>query len=103
MAYSSASGHTGSSWNPRPPHFQMYGPPPGPQPSGALAIVGFIISLIAFLCGWVPFLGLGLGTVGLLLSILAAPKQTRRGLAGLPGDHGPVPPRPPGQLGPHAG
>lgn len=81
MAYSSASGHTGPSWNPRPPHFQMYGPPPGPQPSGALAIVGFIISLIAFLCGWVPFLGLGLGTVGLLLSILAVPKQTLRGLA----------------------
>lgn len=81
MAYSSASGNTGPSWNPHPPHFQLYGPPPGPQPSGALAIVGFIVSLIAFLCGWVPFLGLGLGAVGLLVSIIAVPKQTLRGLA----------------------
>ena len=56
-------------------------PPPGPQPSGALAIIGFIVGIVAFLCGWIPFVGLVLGVVGLLLSILAVRKLILRGLA----------------------
>lgn len=61
-----------------PPH---YLPPPGPQSSGALAIIAFIGSLIAFFFGWVPFVGLGLGLLFLLLSVLAVLKPTLRGMA----------------------
>lgn len=60
----------------------LYQPDPtSPQPSGALAIIGFIAGIVAFLCGWIPFVGLVLDIVGLLLSILAVRKPKLRGLA----------------------
>src|SRR5690625_765296 len=61
-----------------PPHHL---PPPGPQSSGALAIIAFIGSLVAFFFGWVPFIGLGLGLIFLLLSVLAVLKPALRGMA----------------------
>ena len=82
MAYSSAAGYGEPAWGPaRPPVQQPYPPSLGPQPSGALAIVAFIASLVAFFFGWVPFLGLALGAIGLLLSIIAVRTPVLRGLS----------------------
>lgn len=82
MTYSSAGGHAGPAWGPPAPIQPPYPPAPtGPQPSGALAIIGFIVGIVAFLCGWIPLVGLVLGIAGLLLSILAVRKPTLRGLA----------------------
>lgn len=82
MAYSSAGGYGEPAWGPaRPPVQQPYPPSLGPQPSGALAIVAFIASLVAFFFGWVPFLGLVLGAIGLLLSIIAVRMPVLRGLS----------------------
>lgn len=82
MAYSAPSGPPGPAWTPQPQqgHVQQV-PPQGPRPSGALAIIAFIVSLVAFLCGWIPFLGLLLAATGLLLSVFAVRKPTLRGLA----------------------
>lgn len=82
MSYSVPSGPSGPNWSAQPQ--PMYGHPAGPQgprPSSALAITGFIVGLIAFLCGWIPFLGLVLGAAALLLSVLAVRKPVLRGLA----------------------
>lgn len=78
-----AQGQKNPYWGPPrrpgpPPH---YLPPPVPQSSGALAIIAFIGSLVAFFFGWVPFIGLGLGLIFLLLSVLAVLKPTLRGMA----------------------
>lgn len=56
-------------------------PPQPPQPSTALAVISFIMSIIAFFFGWVPFIGLFLGLVGLVLAVLAVRKPVLRGLA----------------------
>jgi len=56
-------------------------PPQTPQPSTALAVISFIVSIIAFFFGWVPFIGLFLGLVGLVLAVLAVRKPVLRGLA----------------------
>lgn len=82
MAYPSFGGQPRSAWA---PHYQPLPhppfPPTGPQPSSALAIISFITSLIAFFFGWVPFIGLGLGMLGLGLAIFAVRKPVLRGLA----------------------
>src|SRR5699024_5454016 len=83
MTSPSAQGQKNPHWGPPrhpgpPPH---YLPPPVPQSSGALAIIAFIGSLVAFFFGWVPFIGLGLGLIFLLLSVLAVLKPTLRGMA----------------------
>lgn len=70
------------SWGPQQPYsFPSHQPPSRPQGSGALAIVSFIASLVAFLCGWVPFLGIGLGILGLVLALFAMRTPVLRGLA----------------------
>lgn len=78
-AQGQGSPYWGASRHPAPP--PHYLPPPGPQSSGVLAIIAFIGSLIAFFFGWVPFVGLGLGLLFLLLSVLAVLKPTFRGMA----------------------
>lgn len=81
MSYPSANGYTPPAWNHQYGPPQQYMPPQGPQPSSALAITSFITGIIAFLFGWVPFLGLLLGIAGLILSIVAVRKPVLRGLA----------------------
>lgn len=82
MTYPSVGGPSSSAWDPQyPSPPQMYLQPPGPQPSSALAIISFITSLIAFFFGWIPFLGLFLGALGLGLAIFAVRKPVLRGLA----------------------
>lgn len=82
MTYPSVGGPANSAWGPNyPPPPQMHFQPAGPQPSSALAIISFITGLIAFFFGWVPFLGLALGALGLILAIFAVRKPVLRGLA----------------------
>ena len=82
MTYPSVGGPSSSGWAPQyPSPPQLHFPPTGPQPSSALAIISFITSLIAFFFGWIPFLGLFLGALGLGLAIFAIRKPVLRGLA----------------------
>lgn len=64
---------------PAPPSHAPGSPDAGS--SGAFAIVAFIGSIVAFCFGWVPFLGLGLGLLFLLLSLVSVMNPTPRGLA----------------------
>ena len=81
MSYSNAGGNVAPTWNGPYGPTQGYMPPQPPQPSTALAVISFIMSIIAFFFGWVPFIGLFLGLVGLVLAVLAVRKPVLRGLA----------------------
>ncbi|WP_417508978.1 hypothetical protein [Microbacterium sp.] len=70
---------------PAPGQYPGYGGPAGypqaPNPGvGGLAIAALIVSIVAFLSGWVPFVGLVLAIVGLVLGILALRKPRGKGL-----------------------
>lgn len=61
----------------------MYGgayPPPSSPPQG-LSIAALVIGIVALLGCWVPFLGLGLALIAVVLSIVAL-VRTKRGRAG---------------------
>lgn len=82
MTYPSTGPPPSPAWGPPYPYApQMHLQPTGPQPSSALAIISFIMSLIAFFFGWIPFLGILLGALGLILAIFAIRMPVLRGLA----------------------
>ena len=51
--------------------FQQQGAPvPAPHGANGLAIAGLVVGIIALITAWVPFLGLGIAVVAVILSIL---------------------------------
>lgn len=50
---------------------------PEVKPSAVLAIIALVVSILAFLTGLIPFWGVGLAIVGLVLAIIALVKVNR--------------------------
>lgn len=48
---------------------------------GALGITSLVTGIIAFLCGWLPFLSLPLGAVAIVFGALGLKKSESRGLS----------------------
>jgi hypothetical protein len=65
---------------PAPGSYPGYGGPVPTPGVGGLAIAALIVSIVAFLSGWVPFVGLILAIVGLVLGILALRGPRGKGL-----------------------
>lgn len=68
----------------RPP-IRIPSPPPAPGAIGrsradALGTSALIVGIIAFLCGWMPVLGLIVGAAGVVLSQFAKRRSNRRNL-----------------------
>jgi hypothetical protein len=53
------------------------GPGPVRVPADKLALSAMIVGVVAFLGGWLPVLGLILGTVGVILGLLAKRRSNR--------------------------
>ncbi|WP_130177014.1 hypothetical protein [Cryobacterium sp. SO1] len=53
------------------------GPGPARVPADKLALSAMIVGVVAFLGGWLPVLGLILGTVGVVLGLLAKRNSNR--------------------------
>jgi uncharacterized membrane protein len=52
-----------------PPTPQLSTPPIGPQRPHGIAIAAIISGIFAFFCGWIPFFGLIIGVVAIILGI----------------------------------
>lgn len=56
-------------------------PPTNPQPTNGLAIAAMVIGIVAFLLGWVPFLGFALGVTAIVLGIIGLKKSAGKGMS----------------------
>ncbi|MBC7943260.1 DUF4190 and DUF4352 domain-containing protein [Candidatus Saccharibacteria bacterium] len=56
-------------------------PQNNPQTSNGLAIAAMVIGIVAFLLGWVPFLGFALGVTAIVLGIVGLKKSTGKGMS----------------------
>ena len=73
------SPYAGYPGQPDPGQYPVYGAP-APNPGvGGLAIAALIVSIAAFVTGWLPFVGLALAVVGLVLGILALRRPRGKG------------------------
>ncbi|POH70687.1 MULTISPECIES: hypothetical protein [Cryobacterium] len=51
--------------------------PPARVKADTLALSAMIVGVVAFLCGWMPVLGLIIGSVGVILGLLARRRSNR--------------------------